>query len=128
MLDELLIRVLKEEKVMNEGLPGNDAEEVNQPLCGGADVGANSVAADGRGWEYGEIDVGIGVGRVEEAAEADGVGGLPHLEYAVDAEEVVEEATVLVPALAGTRRAKHRHKAWQVLVNGFELAAQEGTG
>lgn len=38
---------------------------------------------------------------MEEAAEGDGARGFPEVEDAVDVEEVLEEAAVLVPALAG---------------------------
>lgn len=125
MVDELLVGVAEEEVVVDEGLPGDDAEEVDEALGFLADVAANDVAAGGR-VEDGEVDVGVGVGGVEEAAEADGVGDPPELEDAVDVGEVVEEAAVLVPALAGADRAEHGNEGREVAVDGVELAPEEG--
>ena len=110
---------------MDEGLPGDDAEEVDEALGFLADVSANDVAAGGR-VEDGEVDVGVGVGGVEEAAEADGVGGPPELEDAVDVGEVVEEAAVLVPALAGAHGAEDGNEGREVAVDGVELVPEEG--
>lgn len=112
---------------MDEGLTGDDTEEVNEPLGRFTHVGANRVAAGGR-IEDGEIDVGVGVGGVEKAAEADGLGGIPELEDAVDVEKVIEEAAVLMPALSGTDRAEDGDEAGEVDVYGLELAAEEGPG
>lgn len=100
MFAEFSVGVVEEEVIMDDGLAGNDAEEVDKALGGGPHVATDGVAAGG-GVKDGEIDIGIGVGGVKEAAESDGVGGLPELEDAVDVDEVVEEASVLVPALAG---------------------------
>lgn len=126
MFDEFRIRVFEEDVVVDQRLARDDAEEVDEAFGGGADVVADCVAAGG-GIEDGEVDVGVGVGGVEEAAEGDGVGGFPELENAVDIEEVVEEAAVLVPALARTDGAEDGEEGGEVDVDGFELAAEEGT-
>lgn len=81
-----------------------------------ADVGANGVAASG-GVEDGEVDVGVGIGGVEEAGEGDGGRGTPKVEDAVDVHQVVEEAAVLVPAFTGTHRPEHRYKGGEVGVH-----------
>lgn len=109
---------------MDEGLAGDDAEEVDEALGGVAHVAADGVAAGG-GVEDGEVDIGVGVGGVEEAAEGDGVGGVPELEDAVDVDEVVEEAAVLVPALSGADGAEDGDKGGEVGVDGLELSAEE---
>lgn len=126
VFDEFRIGVFEEDVVVDQRLARDDAEEVDEAFGGGADVVADGVAAGG-GIEDGEVDVGVGVGGVEEAAEGDGVGGFPELENAVDIEEVVEEAAVLVPALAGTDGAEDGEEGGEVDVDGFELAAEEGT-
>lgn len=118
MLGELGGGVAEEESIVDEGLARDDAEEVDEALGGGADVGADNVAASG-GVEDGEVDVGVGVGGVEEAAETDGVGGVPQLEDAVSVDEVVEEAAVLVPALSGAHRSEHGDKGREFWVHGF---------
>lgn len=97
--------VVEEEVVVDDGLAGDDAEDVDEALRGRADEGADVVARGG-GVEDGEVDVGVGVGGVEEAAEGEGFGGGPEGEDAVDVGEVVEEAAVLVPALAGADGAE----------------------
>nr|GME05115.1 hypothetical protein PanWU01x14_097090 [Ipomoea batatas] len=66
------------EVVVDEGLAGNDAEEVNQALGGVSDVGAYGVAAGG-GVEDGKVDVGV---------------------------RVFEETPVLMPALPGANGAQ----------------------
>lgn len=73
---------------------------MNEPLGSLADVITDSIPAGGR-IEDGEINIGIGVSGVEESAEANGFLCFPELENSVDVDEVVEEAAVLVPALAG---------------------------
>lgn len=85
---------------MDELLTWNNTEEMDQVFSCVADVAADSVAAGGR-VEDGEVDVGVGVSGVEEAAEGDGIRGFPEFEDAVDVDEVVEEAAVFVPAFAG---------------------------
>lgn len=107
MLDELGVGVFEEEEVVDEWLAGDDAEEVDEALGVGADVAADYISAGGGRREDSEVDVGVRIGGVEEAAEADGVGGSPDLEDTVDADEMVEEATVLVPALAGAGLLQH---------------------
>ena len=87
---------------MDELVARDDAEEVDEALGGGADDGAHVVAAD-VGFEDGEVDVGVGVGGVVEAAARDGVGGAPEAEDAVDVEEVGEEGAVL----ARQQRLRH---------------------
>lgn len=99
---------------------------MNQALGFLADMFANHFAAGGR-VEDGEVDVGVGVRGVEEAAEGDGSRGLPEAENTIHVEKVVEEAAVLVPALAGTNTLQDPDKAWQILVDGLELAEKEGT-
>lgn len=105
----------------------NDAEQMDQPLCGLADVCADDVTTS-VGVENGEVDIGIGIGGVEEAAEADGVGSFPDLENAVDVVEVVQEAAVLVPALPGADGAQDGKQRRQAGVDGFQVAAEEGAG
>lgn len=112
---------------MDEGLTGDDTEEVNEALGRFTHVGANRVTAGGR-IENGEIDVGVRVGGVEKAAEADGVGGIPELEDTVDVEEVIKEAAVLMPALTGSDGAEYGDEVGEVDVYGLELAAEEGPG
>lgn len=126
MFHEFRISILKQQIVVDDWLPGDDAEQVNQALSFVADVGADDVAAGG-GIEDGEVDVGVGVGRVEEAAEGDGGRGLPQVEDAVDVDEVVEEGAVLVPALAGADGAEDGHQRREVGVDSVELVPEEGT-
>lgn len=122
VLSELGVGVVEEKVVVNERLSRDDAEHVDEPLGGVADVAANDVAAGG-GVEDGEVDVGVGVGGVEEAAEADGVLGVPELEDLVDVDEVVEEAAVLVPALPGSHGAQHRDQRRKLGVHALQLPA-----
>lgn len=63
MLTELVVGVVEEEVVVDEGLSRDDAEEMDQALGSVADVGADEVAAGGR-VEDGEVDVRVGVGGV----------------------------------------------------------------
>lgn len=117
MVPELMIiSVMEQEIVMNQSLTWNDTEEVNQSLGGFADMGTNGFSAGG-GIEDGEIDVGIGVSRMEEATKTDGIGSIPELENTVDIEEVLEEATVLVPTLAGADRTEDGDERREILVN-----------
>ncbi|KAG9441996.1 hypothetical protein H6P81_017850 [Aristolochia fimbriata] len=115
----LVVGVTEEEAVVDEGVAGDDAEEVGEVLGVGADVPADGVAAGGGGVEDGEVDVGVGVGGVEEAAEGDGVGGAPQLEDTVDAKEVVEEAAVLVGALSGAQRTEDSNQGRETRVRLF---------
>lgn len=48
MLDELFIGVLEEEVVVDQSLPRDDAEEMDQGLGGLPDVSADDFAAGGR--------------------------------------------------------------------------------
>ncbi|PON68152.1 hypothetical protein PanWU01x14_097120, partial [Parasponia andersonii] len=104
VFDEFRVSIMKKKIVMNERLPRDNTEQVDQPLGGFTDVSRNDVAPGG-GVENGEVDIGVDVGRVEEAKKANRVLGSPWLEDSVDVEEVVEEGTVPVPALAGANRA-----------------------
>nr|GMD32770.1 AAA+ ATPase domain-containing protein [Ipomoea batatas] len=78
VLCDFRIGVLEQEVVVDEGLAGNDAEEMNQALGGVSDVGAYGVAAGG-GVEDGKVDVGV---------------------------RVFEETPVLMPALPGANGAQ----------------------
>ena len=62
-------------------------------------MGADGVAGGG-GVEDGEVDVGVGVCGVKEAAAAYRFVGLPELENSVDVDQMFEETPILVPALA----------------------------
>ena len=66
---ELGVGVAEVEVVVHERVARDDAEDVHEPLGGGADDGADAGAAD-VGLEDGEVDVGVGVGGVGEAAAA----------------------------------------------------------
>ena len=103
---EVLVRVVEEQVVVYDLLARDDAEEVDEPLGFVPNDGGDTGAAD-VGLEYGEVDVGVGVGGVVEAAPAHGVGGRPEVEDPVDLEEVGEEGAVLVPALARACGAQH---------------------
>lgn len=48
MLHELSVRVLEEEVVVDQSLPRDDAEEMDQGLGGLPDVSADDFAAGGR--------------------------------------------------------------------------------
>lgn len=113
---------------MDQGLAGDHAEHVDEPLGLGADVAADVLAAGGGGVEDGEVDVGVGVGGVEEAAEGDGGRGVPEGQDAVDVEEVVEEGAVLVPALVGADGAEEGDEGGKVRVDGREVAGEERAG
>ena len=84
----------------------------------------NDVAVDGR-VEDGEVDVGVRVSGVEEVTEADGVGCSPKHEDVVDIGKVVEEAIMLVPALAGTHEVAEGEKGREVVVDGVEFVSEE---
>ncbi|KAK3003488.1 hypothetical protein RJ639_018819 [Escallonia herrerae] len=84
---------------MNETVPGDNTEQVDQTLGRIAHMAPNSVPAGGR-VEDGKVNVGVRISGVKEATKADRVLRLPELEDAVGVDEVVEEAAVLVPALA----------------------------
>lgn len=111
---------------MDEGLAWNHAEEMDEVFGSVADVVADGVSGGG-GIENGEIDVGVGVGRVEEGAEADGFLGLPELVNPVHVHQMVQEAAMLVPALAGPHRPEKRYEGRQLWVDGFKLTPEEGT-
>ena len=127
MLEEFGIGVSEEQIVVDDALARDDAEEVNQLLGVSTNVASDFVAAGG-GVEDGEVDVRIGIGGVEEATEGDRIGGFPYLEDAVDVEEVIQEAAVLVPALSGADGAKHGHEGGEFGVDHFKLASEEGAG
>lgn len=100
---------------------------MDQALGRVADVAAHGVAAGGR-IEDGEVDVGVGISGVEEAAKANRVLGFPELENFVDVDKVVEEAAVFVPALAGADGAEDGDEGGEFWVDGFEFTAEERTG
>ncbi|PON68149.1 hypothetical protein PanWU01x14_097090 [Parasponia andersonii] len=76
VFDEFRVTVMKKKVVMNERLPRDNTEQVDQPLGGFPDVSRNDVASRG-GVEDGKVDIGVGVGRVEEAEETNRVLGSP---------------------------------------------------
>ena len=90
-------------------------------------MGTHSVTAS-RGIEDGEIDIGIGVGRVEKATKANRVRGFPEFENLIDIDEVIEKAAVFVPALAGAYRTQDGDKGRKISVDRFELSPEERTG
>ena len=100
---------------MDKGLPGDDAQHVDKALRFLADVATND-----------EVDARVGVGGVEEAVEADKVGGSPKLEDAVDVDEVVKEAAMLVPALIGVHKAEKGEKGREVVVDRAKFTLEEG--
>lgn len=126
MFDEFRIGVVEKKIVVNQRLPRDDTEQMNQSLRRVADMATNNIAASGR-IEDGEIDVGIGVSRVEEAAQTNRLWRFPDLENSVDIDKMIEEGAVLVPALAGADGAEDGDERRKVRVNLFELAAEEGT-
>ena len=127
VVPQLLVRVPWLELLEHEVVPGDDAEEVDEALGVGADD-APHLGAAGVGLEDGEVDVGVGVGGVEEAAARHGVGRAPQAEDPVHVLQVRQERAVLVVALAGARRAQHRHQGWQLRVlRRTQLATEEGT-
>ena len=89
-------------------------------------MSANHVAARRR-IKNGEIDIRIGVSRVEETTKADRFRCFPDLEDAVHIKKVLEEAAMFVPALAGADGAEDGDEGRQLLVDAFEFAAEEGT-
>lgn len=105
VLDELRILVMTYEVVLRAR---DEAEQVNETLCYFSDVVRNCLTARG-GSEDGEVDVRIRAGRVEEAAKCDCVWQFPQFEDAVYVGEVVEEASVLVPALSGDNSLEQTH-------------------
>ncbi|OAY75206.1 hypothetical protein ACMD2_06425 [Ananas comosus] len=125
VVGELGVGIVEEEVVVDERVARDDAEEVDEALGCGADERGDAGAA-GAGVEDGEVDVGVGVGGVVEAAAGDGVGGAPEREDAVHADEVGEEGAVLVVALPGPRRPEHGHQRGERRVHELELAPQEG--
>ena len=95
---------------------GDNAQQVDEVLRFLADMAANDVAAGGRVKDS-EVDVGVGVGGVEKAAEVDEVEGSPKFEDAVDVGEVVEEAVVLLPALASAHRVEEGEREGRLLLS-----------
>ena len=82
MLHQLIVTAPEDEIIVDEGLPRDDTKQMYELLGRIAHVGPDGVAASG-GVEDGEIDIGIGVCRVEEAAETYRFLGLPELENLV---------------------------------------------
>ncbi|CAL5020361.1 unnamed protein product [Urochloa decumbens] len=121
---EVVVRIVEQQVVVDELLARDDAEEVDEAL-GVVPHDAGDVGAAGVRLEDGEVDVGVGVGGVVEAAARHGVGRGPEAEDAVDVEEVVEEGAVLVPALAGAGGAEDGGEPRQRRVHRGLLAAQE---
>lgn len=101
MLNELGIRVLKDELIMDEGLPRDDAEEVDETLGSITDISSDSFTASG-GIKDGKIDIGVGVSRVEEATKADSIRGTPEFKDTINVDEMFKEAAMLMPALPCT--------------------------
>lgn len=62
---------------MDDLLAGDDAEEVDEALSGGAEGEAEGGARGGAGFEDGEVNIGVGVGGVVEAATGDRDGSAP---------------------------------------------------
>lgn len=91
---------------MDEGLPRNDAEEVDEAFSRVSNIISDSLAGGG-GIKNGKIDIRVGVGRVKEATKADSIRSTPEFEYTVHVEKVFKEATMLMPALPCTNRSKH---------------------
>lgn len=109
-------REVREEKVVDEEMTRDDAEEMDETLDGGSEERGESCAGRGGGREYGEVDVGVGVGGVEEAGERErgrGRGRGPEREDAVDGEEVGEEGGVFVPAVGGAGRDEGGDEGWE---------------
>ncbi|KAK2966981.1 hypothetical protein RJ640_009665 [Escallonia rubra] len=127
VLNKFRISVAEQKMIMNETLAGYSTEQVDQTLGRITHMAPNSVPAGGR-VEDGKVDVGVRISGVKEATKADRVLRLPELEDAVDVDEVVEEAAVLVPALACADGSEDGDQGRQALVDGFELSAEEGTG
>ncbi|PON87740.1 hypothetical protein TorRG33x02_164350 [Trema orientale] len=69
VFNEFRVSIMKKKIVMNERLPRDNTKQVDQPLGGFTHVSLNDVAPRG-GVEDGEVDIGVGVGRVEEAKKA----------------------------------------------------------
>lgn len=86
---------------MNEGLPWDDAKEVDEALGRISDISSNGFTASG-GIKDGEIDIGVGVSGVKEATKADSIRGTPDFENTVNVNEVFKEAAMLMPALPCT--------------------------
>ena len=99
VFDELIFGVPEEKVVVCECLARDDAEEVDEALCSSVDEGADVVEA-GASVKDGDVDVGVGVGRVEYAAAGDEARGIPQLEDAVDLEEMGEDRGMQVEVLA----------------------------
>lgn len=119
-----VVRVVKDEVVMDERLTRHDTKEMDKALGYGANMAANDVAAGG-GVEDGEVDVGVGVGGVEEATKRDGERGVPEVEDAEDVDEVLKEGAVFVPTLAGADGAEDGDEGREVGVDGGEVIAKE---
>lgn len=111
---------------MDKGLSRNNTKQVDQTFGFFANVSTNNFTT-GRRVKDGEVNVRIGVSGVEKAAEADRVRCFPELENTEYVDEVVEEASVFVPTLACTDRAENGDKGREVVVDGLELATEEGT-
>ena len=88
MMNKLIIRILKNEIIMNECLPINNAEQMNQSFGIGADEAAESFTAVGVYIKQSKVDVRVRVNRVKKAAKCNGVGSIPELENAVNVGEV----------------------------------------
>lgn len=89
-------------------------------------MATNNIAA-GRWIENSKIDVGIGIRRVEEAAQTNRLLSFPDFENSVDINEVIEERAVLVPTLAGTDGTEDRDERGKVRVYLFKFTAKERT-
>jgi len=103
----------------------HDTKDVHQLLGFIPDESPEDAPVDIRG-EDGQVDVGVGVGRVGEAAQGDDVGAAPELEDVVGVEEVLVEGAVLVPALPGGARLEDLEEAGEAGVDGGVVAAEVG--
>ncbi|KAH0463812.1 hypothetical protein IEQ34_006598 [Dendrobium chrysotoxum] len=77
MIGELCVGVTEEEEIVDDLLAGDDAEEVDEALGRGAERKAEGVARGGAGFEDGEVNIGVGVRGVVEAATGHGEGSSP---------------------------------------------------
>ena len=72
-----------------------------------------------------KIDIRIGISRMEEAAKTDRIRGLPNLENAIDVNQVIKKAAVLVPTLAGANGTQDGNQRREIGVDVLELSAKE---
>lgn len=126
-MNKLRIRVLKDELFMNKGLSWDDAEEVDEALGFISDISSDGVTAGG-GIKDGEVDIGVGISRVKEAAKADSITNTPEFENTINVNKVIKEASVFMPTLPCAYRAEDSHQGREFGVDVFKLAAEEWSG